>query len=323
MVDRKSKRGMVLWWTFVKAVPAFLVFSFLFYGAATLATSDYFFKVYLSRDLAALTEAVQAVPGEMDIFYPTNLSDFMVEIEGKTVKVSTAALDPTDAKKKFTLIRGYNYDVVSRGDSYLYFRGPPNKLEIKGEQERADAEEKFSCPLIDTADTTQDKTLVLDPGVLDNADELYAIANFILMDSEAVFIKSITRPKNALISTNERLRKIDQTTSIVLGLRSYINPNLDSPQVSIFISSNARSPAKNLKMACLIQTYLTGAIEGLVRGRASATTTDNILSKNTDNIGIVIEFDFLDDDQAKEILLRQTDIAKSILKALEEYYAIS
>lgn len=318
-----NKRGDLTWWTLVKAVPAMLVFAFMMYGAGELASSDFFFKIYASQDISALVESIQAVPGEVNIFYPTNMSQFKVELSDHKVRVTTARLDPTSSSSYFTHIQGYDYDEGISGYSYIYFKGAPSSLSVTGSSEVQDYGNVFGCPTFDTSDTITDKRVALDPEILNNADALYDIANFLAHDSTVSFSVYLTRPRGAPVTVDKRLEKVSQDTDITIALRSHISAKIQEPTLSVGISGNSQHPARSSKLACLIQKRITSVIPEIKIDPLLVSTSDEISSKSPAEISILLKFNFNDESQAEDILSKQGEIAKAIVYGINKYYSDS
>lgn len=317
---RGKKRADITWWTLVKAIPAMAVFAFLLYGASELASSDYFFKIYAAKDVSALTESVQAVPGEVNIFYPSNMSDFQVQIKGQSVSVTSSHLDPTSGKASFSKVKDYDINGKLTGFSHVYFQGSPSSLSLVGSTEVIESEKSHSCPRINTQGTITDKTLIIDPGILNNPEELFAIANFIYHDRASHFREIITRPRNAPTPASQRAKSIGSDASIVIGLRSQVSSRHEIPSLAVSISPATQSPSKSTKLACLIQNRIVSVLPELEREPRLYSTSDPVINRNPLGLAVLIEFRFPDQESASKMLSKQSDIAKAILHSLNTYY---
>lgn len=61
-------------------------------------------KIAAARDIALVIDTIYASPNDMIIYYDVDLSDFVVKIENKIVKVQSYDRDPTAAQYGFVPI---------------------------------------------------------------------------------------------------------------------------------------------------------------------------------------------------------------------------
>lgn len=98
------KRGQLVYKALVTLIlSALIVFSFMSAGKA-FGSGEAYFKRAVVEDLALLFEQMQALPGDVIVRYPEDLTDFTIRAEGTEVLIFDAAdgpLDPTRTTASF------------------------------------------------------------------------------------------------------------------------------------------------------------------------------------------------------------------------------
>lgn len=81
-----NKKGMVFWVMIGLVIGSIAVFFFMYY-AIEKVDLGLFLKTKIARDLAIETNTLYAVPGNVELQYPENVSKYIIEFDKEVVRV--------------------------------------------------------------------------------------------------------------------------------------------------------------------------------------------------------------------------------------------
>jgi len=279
-----NKRGEIAsatYWVLIDAVIITLAIAFFFQFIAGVRDNTRFEQQFLARDLALMANTVSTVPGEIIYDYQSdlNISKYDYRFQNSIVSVRTHG---EDLEQKYPFY--YNNYLSTEFQPLL----APKTLMMQKSGFDFRINEKIEgldvlCPELETP-------LSIIKVDTDNAGDL---ADLLVQRSSQPVISSTT-PGNI----DARLQLINIDTAAVMHL---------SKGTALRIGTAPQNPEKVRKLSCL----LTKQISLLLPGTEVSTyeAYDSIITKNTNGIGIKIEFG----DQDEHLL------SSAIIIALREY----
>jgi hypothetical protein len=275
-----------------------------------------FDKIYLSKDLGLMVDAIYASPGELSYVYSGKINNYSVSFDGGIVSVFKEQLaDPqkfpyiTDSGMKTDFVYSY-LSVINNSD--INFKKSGNSLVVSGGNVTFISDTLACSEALNTRFIKGIDGIVIDPsysgtfpGKDDEANKTWAVAHLIL----ALIVPSpisITRDNNVEASVDSRiLRTEGKAFSISLMLH-------DSADVDILVKDDS---LKSKKLACLLINELS-KIEGFKRGTIEISGEPMIVNNKADvPVAIVFDKSFAFDDAE-----RRKEFAEDVKSALEAYY---
>lgn len=333
---RLGKRGVTLRAIITLVIIALLLFLFPLVGK-TFGKQLIFNKVYTTKDLALLVNAIYLVPGNVIVAYNSSTSDFDFSFrENKVSAYTGSVIDPTKASHWYVDVIDNPLDITLEQPEMIFLKKINKKLEI--DDEYASAVGLYMvCPEVKVGIAMNQVSLVIDPAG-NSGDEkeeedifkkdlvTYSIADFVRKSPELKFSsKTLTRGKDSDKTEDERLEQIKKDTGLVLSITAG-RYDKDEQPVRIFIPADEDRLAQNRRMACLIINQLVDddELRGLITSTEIIPYDFPLLTKNDmeNRLALIASIGNLRTDENLNILSSHDRISKAIIRAIKEYYRI-
>jgi len=318
MAKRFGKKGDIhsILWIIMEICLVAVIFLAFAAKLSDFKNNLLFDKIYVSKDLALMTDAVYASPGELSYVYSGRIKNYSVSFDGGVVSVFKEQLaDPqkfpyvTDSNLKTDFI--YSYLLVIN-NSDINFKKSGSSLVVSGGNVTFVSDTLACSEALNTKFIKEKEGMVIDPSYSGNfpGKDFEANKTWILGSA----IRALMLPSPAVLTREENVdASVDKRLSATEGKAFSISLMLhDSADVDILVKDDS---VKSKKLACLLINKLS-EIEGFKRGTIELTQ-EPIIVNNKADVPLAIRFDknfnFADSNRRKEF-------AEKVKSALGEYY---
>jgi hypothetical protein len=271
-----------------------------------------FDKIYLSKDIALLSDSVYASPGSLDYVYSGVKDNFSVNLDNGVVSVYYKELaDPI--KNIYTpddnVETDINYTFLSViNNSNVNFEKSSSSLKISGSNKTFKSDSLACFSALSYYVHPTEFSVVLDPSYTDSFDSKFAnlsfdLSSFVFASLPAGVSRIVTRDKGVGFFQDERLRKTVGRTFLV----SFVVKK-DFDKVNVYMRDDN---LETKKLACLLMYKLSEM--GMKMGTVGVSDDDFIMHNNA-NVSVIVEVgDSLDP-------MGYSEFGKKVSDALEAYY---
>lgn len=88
-----KKRGQLIYKALIVIIGSALIIAGFLQAGKSYGNQEAFYKLAVAKDLALTIDLMYALPGDIEYTYPNDISGYIIEIKGNTVKVSTSEQD--------------------------------------------------------------------------------------------------------------------------------------------------------------------------------------------------------------------------------------
>lgn len=127
-----EKRGQIIYKALVVIIGSALIIAGFLQAGKSYGSQEAFYKLAIAKDLALTIDLLYALPGDLEYTYPNDVSGYIIEVKGNTVKVSTGNQDKTFGLYIFV---GINQDMINaeiKNQKFVKLEKINNKIRITG-----------------------------------------------------------------------------------------------------------------------------------------------------------------------------------------------
>jgi hypothetical protein len=312
-----NKKGMAVMWYLIEAVLISIVIIFFFQYIQSVKDDTMFEKLFLSRDLALMTDTINSVPGDVKYTYQETdkLEKFYYQFTTNNEITNKIENKVSVYVKDEYKPMGYHYYINKDLNSHYEKLENPKKIVFGKTQLSTNINSKLvnvvptdSCSRIETKNE-------INTMKIDYSDDInaYNFANYFSSSIRNVIVTQ-TRTKDPTVE-DDRIRTINEELPLVLSFRIGSNTDLTSNPIKIYYSQNNKD--KSEKLACLIYNNLDEKLS-TIEIKRPIPSSNKLINTNKKGIGIMVEIGN-DKITNNELFNSKDKIVNDIIKAIGEY----
>jgi len=348
-MQKRGKKGTIneqLLLLIIDFVVIFIVWFALFHYVRSVERDTLFDKIYLSKDIALLTNTVYSSPGNLFYTYSSNklnLSFFDFSFEDNLVTIEE---HPKGNELSFPYATDLSFE------SKLPYMETPEKIEFAKTNNKVSVKDsltynlnQLSCPDIKIREKMEEQVIVIDPGHGDDPEDLppeetprhepglefdnkkeSSITVEIGWDRIALLNDFIsTRDDERYVSLQERKNSAEDANIIIsIHIGNYSN---NHNSVKAFIPYKTNKYLESKKLACKILNAFLSEFE--LDGVVIVSVDTSILPEEDpmqilnfeDKVAVLLEIGNINTEQGRNMFNEISKISTSITQGLTNYYS--